>query len=93
MVLRKSAPSSTIVVAAPLAVVVAPLAAVVAPVVVRSLAPPGIAPSIAVVRLSVPAVVADVLPLANPPDLTLVGLSQPCLRPSLALTMAPHRFD
>ena len=89
MVPREFAPSAVaapIFVVALLVVAAAPLAVVVA-----APAPPSIAPPMASVRLSVLAVVAEVLPLDAPPDLTLVGLSQPCLRPVLALTMAPHR--
>ena len=43
-----------------------------------------LAPVMASVRLSVTAVVAEVLPLAALPDLALVGLSQPGLRLALA---------
>ena len=56
-------------------------------------APPSVASPMAFVRLPVLVVVAEVLPLAAPLNLTPVGLSQPYLCPALALMMAPHRSD
>ena len=75
MVRRESAPSATA--ALPVAPFVVPVA-VVAPVWFPwSPAPLLFAPPIVVDQLLVSLVVVDVLPLATPPELDPVGLSQP----------------